>query len=85
MKVRFTKHAQDKFILLERHGVLVTEAQVLTVLQNPDMLDSESRAPLIVAQGPFDERRVLRVVYRVEYATMVVVTFYPGRRSQYES
>ena len=34
---------------------------------------------------PFTELHVLRVVYRMEGDTPVVITFYPGRRERYES
>lgn len=84
MNIRFTKHAEEKFAVLKRHGVKISRARVLKLLRDPEHVDSESRKPLIIAQGPFDARRVLRVVYRVERGMMVVITFYPGRKSQYE-
>lgn len=84
MKIRFTRHATRKFAILRDHGVDVSAQQVEQTLRHPNKVDSVSRSPLIIAQGPFDARRVLRVVYKVEHDTMVVITFYPGTKSQYE-
>lgn len=79
----FTKHANEKFAVLKRHGVRVTEKQVRYALEKPLLID-RSRAPLLIAQVAFDARRVLRVVYRQESGRKVVITFYPGRKKQYE-
>ena len=84
MSVRFTKHADEKFEVLKRHGVNVSKKQVIDTVENPSRVDSVSRSPLRIAQSEVDARRVLRVVYRVEYGTMVIITFYPGRKSEYE-
>ncbi|MDP3793727.1 MAG: hypothetical protein Q8R07_03160, partial [Candidatus Uhrbacteria bacterium] len=83
MIVRFTKHAQEKFSLLRRHGVSITATQVTVALEKPDFIDY-SHLPLLIAQIGFDAHRVLRVVYRQEGNVMTVITFYPGRRKQYE-
>ncbi len=83
MNIRFTNHARDKFKVLRVHGVLVTKSQVMHVIRRPDAIDSQ-RLPLLIAQGNFDKSRILRVVYRNEGDTVVVITFYPGRKSQYE-
>lgn len=84
MEIRFTHHAERKFDILERHGVQISHEKVIDTLRNPTRVDTTSRKPLIIAQSDFDERRVLRVVYKVEHDTMVVITFYPGRKSQYD-
>jgi hypothetical protein len=62
---------------------LVSRAQVLRVIRTPDFVDYR-RLPLYIAQGSFDTRRVLRVVYRKKSATLVVITFYPALKSHYE-
>ena len=84
MKVRFTKHAREKFAVLRRHGVVVSRGQVKETVLQPDHIDFISRSPLIIAQSEFDKRRVLRVVYKVENGIISIITFYPGRKSQYE-
>jgi len=83
MPIRFTKHALEKFSALRSYGVLISRAQVLRVIYHPDSVDYR-RLPLYIAQGDFDTRRVLRVVYKKKGATLVVITFYPGLKSQYE-
>lgn len=83
MPIRFTKHAIKKFIVLKSYGVLVSRAQVVHTINNPDFVDY-GRLPLYIAQSNFDKRRVLRVVYKQKSATIVVITFYPGLKSQYE-
>lgn len=81
--IRFTNHALKKFNVLKGYGVSVSRAQVVHVIRNPDFVDYR-RLPLYIAQGSFDRRRVLRVVYKQKNATIVVITFYPGLKSQYE-
>ena len=68
MSVRFTKHADEKFEVLKRHGVNVSKKQVIDTVENPSQVDSISRSPLHIAQSDFDARRVLRVVYNRTYA-----------------
>lgn len=81
--IRFTKHALKKFSVLKAYGVSVSRAQIIRIIRTPDIIDYR-RLPLYIAQGGFDKRRVLRVVYKIKGATMIVITFYPGLRSQYE-
>jgi len=69
--------------MLRVYGVLVSRAQVVRVVRSPDSVDYR-RLPLYIAQGSFDTRRVLRVVYKKKGATLVVITFYPGLKSHYE-
>ncbi len=77
-----TKHAHEKFAVLLRHGVTITEQQVRKTVEQPEVLDLE-RLPLFIAQRKLDARHVLRVVYKKEGANQKVITFYPGRTSQY--
>ncbi|MEK7553264.1 MAG: DUF4258 domain-containing protein [Patescibacteria group bacterium] len=79
----FTKHAKDKFEILKRHKFLITEKQVLKTIGNPDLID-KSRLPLLIAQRKIDKNRVLRVVYKQEFGVIKIITFYPGRKKQYE-
>ncbi len=84
MEIRFTKHALEKFTLLRRHGVLVSQSKVLRTVASPDNIDYR-RDPLLIAQSNLDLMHVLRVVYRVEGTVRIIITFYPGRKSQYEN
>lgn len=79
----FTKHAEQKFTVLKRHEFLVTKAQVLKAITQPDRLDY-SRLPLLIAQRQIDKHHVLRVVYKIDNDTTKIITFYPGRVKQYE-
>jgi len=83
VRIRFTKHANEKFAVLRRHKFSVAKKQVIKTLQDPDKLDV-SRPPLLIAQRMLTATHVLRVVYKKERGTMIVITFYPGRKSQYE-
>jgi len=38
----------------------------------------------LIAQRKIDRDYVLRVVYKQEFGIIKVITFYPGRRKQYE-
>ncbi len=79
----FTKHAKEKFAILRKHKFIVTRNQVLKTVKRPDLVD-RSRLPLLIAQTTIDRTHVLRVVYKQEGETKKVITFYPGRRNQYE-
>ncbi len=83
MEIYFTKHAREKFSVLVRHGVRISEKKVRATIEAPEHIDY-SRLPLLIAQAPLDRLRVSRVVYRVTRNSIVVITFYPGRRLQYE-
>ncbi len=80
--IAFTKHARDKFGILRAHGVHVSEEFVRQTVETPDLIDN-SRAPLKIAQRQIDDDHVLRVVYRYDEGVKLVITFYPGRTTQY--
>lgn len=79
----FTKHAKDKFKILKKHKFLITEKQILKTIEKPDLIDS-SCPPLLIAQRKIDKVHILRVVYKQEFGVIKIITFYPGRRKQYE-
>lgn len=81
--VIFTKHARNKFEILRRHNFFITEKQILETVGKADMIDV-SRSPLLIAQRKIDKAHVLRVVYKKEFGVIKIITFYPGRRTQYE-
>ena len=81
--IHFTKHAEEKFRILERHGSRITKDQVINALDRPDFIDRISRFPLIIAQAELDREHVLRVVYKQTGKIKTVITFYPGRQKQY--
>ena len=83
MEIYFTKHAEQKFAALARFGVKIAKKKVIAAVLNPDSVD-RSRIPLLIAQSLLNKKHVLRVVYKKESADIKVITFYPGRKSQYE-
>lgn len=83
MEIHFTKHAREKFRILARHGVKIPKKNVLETLKEPEHREY-TRLPLLIVQRSLDENHVLRVVYREEEHVIIIVTFYPGRKSQYE-
>jgi hypothetical protein len=83
MKIRFSKHARQKFEVLARHGVVISKKKVIQTIELPTYIDY-SRIPLLIAQGDLDKNHVLRVVYKKENSELFIITFYPGRKLQYE-
>ena len=81
--IHFTRHAIEKFEVLKRHGVSVTSDCVIDILQKPELIDY-SRSPFLIAQGELDAEHVLRIVFKKELGNIIVITFYPARRSKYE-
>jgi hypothetical protein len=82
-EIVFTRHAESKFGILERHGFRVSRAQVVDTLLGPDAILPTVKGRRI-AQKVVSEHHVLRVVYREEGEALIVITFYPGRRKYYE-
>jgi hypothetical protein len=54
------------------------------MLQRPEKIEEGFRGRK-VAQRRISEKHVLRVIYVEGQKEIAVVTFYPGRRSRYES
>ncbi len=79
-----TQHAQSKFEVLRRHGFEVTPEQVEQTVTAPDRVALQSGRTLI-AQKRITDRHILRVIYREEGDTLVVIAFFPGRRDRYEA
>ena len=81
--IYFTKHAREKFKILKDHKFIITKNQVVETLNKPDLID-RSRAPLLISQRRISQTHVLRVVYKKENDNKIIITFYPGRRKDYE-
>lgn len=80
-KVKFTRHAVEKFDVLKRYGFEVGERQVVDVVLNPALL--EKRDGQFFAVKLMDLKHALRVVYEKRKGFLVVITFYPVRRERY--
>jgi hypothetical protein len=83
-KIVYGTHAEEKFEILSRHGFVVSKKQVRDTLRKPDRIEEAFRGRKI-AQRKISKKHVLRVVYMEGPKEIGVVTFYPGRRSRYES
>lgn len=84
MKIIFSSHAlRDKFPLLRKHGFNLTRKDIKTIVKNPDHLDETSDYPKIIASKDFDERHILRVVYKLEDGIIKIITFYPAEKGRY--
>ncbi len=81
-KIRFTKHASEKFELLKTYGFDVTKAFVTNTIMNPSRVDLRDDQSL--ALRPLNEEYALRVVYKRINDNIVVVTFYPVRRARFD-
>lgn len=80
-KVRFTRHARDKFEFVRRYGFDVDRRKVIETVLNPDRLDE--RGDQHFALKILDGNYALRVVYEERKGYLVVITFYPVRRDRY--
>lgn len=88
--ISYTRHARAKFEILKRHGFEVKPDQVEETVLSPENVIPQPGGKFIAQKG-ITPRHVLRVIYRVEGTTRVVITFpkglsvYPGRRERYEN
>jgi len=80
-KVRFTKHAEQKFDLLKKYGFEITKEKVIRTVLKPKRLDKKANQCFAVAI--LDSKYGLRVVYEERKAYKVIITFYPVRRERY--
>ena len=83
MKVEFTNHARDKFLILERHNFLIDEETVIKPVEEPEKVKSGRKGRLIAGRA-IDENHLLRVVYEIKDDRLIIVTFYPARSDRYE-
>jgi len=80
-KVRFTRHASDKFEFVRMYDFNLDRRRVVEAVSNPDRLDERGGQHL--ALKVLDEIYALRVVYEERNGYVAVITFYPVRRDRY--
>lgn len=83
-KIVYGDHAQEKFDLLRKHGFAVSKNQVEETVRKPEKIEPGYRGRTVAQRG-ISEQHVLRVIYEETAEEIAIVTFYPGRRSRYES
>ena len=62
MKIRFSNHALQKFMILKKHNFIVREEDVIRVIKEPEKVE-RGRKGRLIAQKTIDMEHVLRVVY----------------------
>lgn len=84
MKIIISKHiVQDKIPFLKSRGFFITKKEIKQVITSPDHLDSESDYPKFIASKSFDEKHILRVVYKIEDGIIKAITIYPAEKGRY--
>ncbi len=68
--ISFTGYAEEKFAVLNRHGVFIRKEQVIAALNTSDCLGRVGRHQSAEKDG-------LKVVYTLENNSQRVLTFYP--------
>lgn len=81
-EIRWSDHAKLKLKILKQRNLEISSEKVIETIRSPDTTFIESEKA--IAQAKFDERLVLRVVYREFNAFILIITLYPAKRSRYE-
>lgn len=69
--------------MFRKHGFEVNIKTIENVIKNPKHLDKESDFPNIIASRTFDQKHILRVVFRKEHDIIKIITFYPAEKGRY--
>jgi hypothetical protein len=80
-KIRFTKHAREKFEFVKHYGFEIDESKVVEAIINPTRVDRKNAQYFAVKA--INAKYALRVVYEKRKDYLVVITFYPVRRERY--
>lgn len=79
-----SRHAKEKFQVLARRRLYISEGAVKEVITESDSVGMGDKGRFI-AQKAINERHALRVIYEKKENEIVVVTFYPARRRRCEN
>ena len=80
-RVKFTKHALEKFEIVKRYRFEISKELVIETVLNPERLDKRNNQ--YFGLKITDSKYALRVVYEKRKDYLVVITFYPVRRERY--
>lgn len=72
-KIRFTKHATEKFDVLKHYGFEIRKKSVINTILDPEHL--EERGIQFFVTRIIDSKHALRVVYEDRKDYLVVITF----------
>jgi hypothetical protein len=80
-RIRFTKHAREKFSFLTRYGFVINKRDVIRTISKPAKLDRKGEQALAIRE--INDTYALRVVYERRNGIIIVITFYPVKRKEY--
>lgn len=78
----FTRHAEFKLLLLERHGFKISRKEVEETVKIPERVQTGYKGRKI-AERILTKNHLLRVVFEEFAHELKVVTLYPARRDRY--
>ena len=84
MKIIYTKHAEEKFALLESFGWKFSKRKINDVIRNPDWV-GKTKLGQKAAMSRLGEDYIIRVIYDIIADKTKVITFHPARRGRYEA
>ena len=62
MTVIFSRHAEWKFEVLRRHGIIIEKETVVDAVTRPDLLQKGLKE-IMIAQKALDEEHLIRVIH----------------------
>lgn len=84
MKIVLSKHIiKDKIPILKKRRFSINQKQIIDVIKNPDHIDTASDHPKIIVSKEYDQKHILRVVYKVEGDIIKAITIYPAEKGRY--
>lgn len=84
MKILYTRHALEKFVLLKKLGWKITKKKVNLTVKHPKWL-GKSRLGEFAAMDELVEGYILRVIYDKIGKDIKIITFHPARKGRYET
>jgi hypothetical protein len=73
-RIRFTRHAREKFELPKKYGFEISQATVEDAVAKPHLAERKDDQVLVLK--PLDPGYAIRVVYETVNDNTVVLTFY---------
>jgi len=80
-RIRFTKHANEKFSFLLKYGFRINKRDVMRTISQPARVDRKHNQLFAIRE--IDNKYALRVVYERRNGIIIVITFYPVKRKEY--
>ena len=82
MHIVFTRHAEEKMVILAHYGFTITKQAIISAVTKPD--SRRRRGHQFTALKNIDYAHALAVVYENRNGYQKIITIYPVRRSRYE-